>query len=106
MRLFFKRASAQGLVYGLSIGLALAWTMGASAQGYPTGPISLVVPFAAGSGTDAVARTVGQKLSERLKQAVVIDNKPGASAQLGAVHVAKAKPDDDKHLAFCEPEPV
>lgn len=93
MRLFFKRASTYGLGYGLGIGLALAWTLGASAQGYPTGPISLVVPFAAGSGTDAVARTVGQKLSERLKQAVVIDNKPGASAQLGAVHVAKAKPD-------------
>ena len=74
-----------------TVGLALS--LGAQAQSYPSGPISLVVPFAAGSGTDAVARTVGQKLSERLKQSVVIENKPGASAQLGAVHVAKAKPD-------------
>lgn len=65
----------------------------ASAQPYPNGPITLVVPFAAGSGTDSVARTVAQKLSERLKQPVVVDNKPGASAQLGAVYVAKAKPD-------------
>jgi tripartite-type tricarboxylate transporter receptor subunit TctC len=73
--------------------LGLACCVAAQAQVYPTGPITLVVPFAAGSGTDAVARTVGQKLSERLKQVVVIDNKPGASAQLGAVHVAKAKPD-------------
>lgn len=65
----------------------------AQAQGYPTAPVTLVVPFAAGSGTDSVARAVGQKLSERLKQPVLIDNKPGASAQLGAQFVAKAKPD-------------
>ncbi len=62
-------------------------------QAYPTGPITLVVPLAAGSGTDAVARAVAQKLSERLKQPVVVDNKPGASAQIGAQFVAKAKPD-------------
>ncbi len=63
------------------------------APAYPSAPITVVVPFAAGSGTDSVARTVGQKLSERLKQPVLIDNKPGASAQLGAQYVAKAKPD-------------
>ncbi|MEY2952056.1 MAG: hypothetical protein RLZZ401_143, partial [Pseudomonadota bacterium] len=66
----------------------LAWS-----QSYPSGPITLVVPFAAGSGTDTVARTVGQKLAERLRQPVLIDNKPGASAQLGAQFVARAKPD-------------
>lgn len=53
----------------------------------------MVVPFVAGSGTDAAARVVGQRLAERLKQPVLIDNKPGASAQLGAQFVAKAKPD-------------
>jgi tripartite-type tricarboxylate transporter receptor subunit TctC len=73
--------------------LALAFAGTAAAQGYPNQPITLVVPFAAGSGTDAVARAVAQKLSDRLKQPVVIDNKPGASAQLGAQYVAKAKPD-------------
>ncbi len=73
--------------------LALAFAPAAFAQGYPAGPVTLVVPFAAGSGTDAVARTVAQKLSERLKQPVLIDNKPGASAQLAAQYVAKAKPD-------------
>jgi tripartite-type tricarboxylate transporter receptor subunit TctC len=62
-------------------------------QSYPTAPINLVVPFAAGSGTDAVARIVSQKLSERLKQPVLIDNKPGANAQIAAEAVAKAKPD-------------
>ena len=65
----------------------------ASAQTYPNGPITLIVPFAAGSGTDAVARIVGQKLGERLRQPVVVDNKPGASAQIGAQAAAKARPD-------------
>ncbi|HSV51622.1 MAG TPA: tripartite tricarboxylate transporter substrate binding protein [Burkholderiaceae bacterium] len=73
--------------------LGLLWGPASLAQTYPAAPITLVVPFAAGSGTDAVARAVGQKLSERLKQPVLIDNKPGASAQLGAQFVAKAKPD-------------
>ncbi len=62
-------------------------------QNYPYQPITLVVPFAAGSGTDAAARVVAQKLAERLKQPVLIDNKPGASAQIGSMFVAKAKAD-------------
>ena len=65
----------------------------ALAQTYPSSPITLVVPFVAGSGTDAVARVIAQKLSDRLRQTVVVDNKPGASAQIGAVFVARAKPD-------------
>lgn len=77
----------------LAAAFGLLWTSAALAQAYPSAPITLVVPFAAGSGTDAVARTVGQKLSERLKQPVIIDNKPGASAQIGAQFVAQAKPD-------------
>jgi len=68
-------------------------TAPAQAQTYPNGPVTLIVPFAPGSGTDAVARIVGQKLSERLKQPVVVDNKPGASAQIGAQAAARAKPD-------------
>lgn len=65
----------------------------ALSQIYPSAPVTLVVPFAAGSGTDAVARIVGKKLSERLKQPVLIDNKAGANAQIGAQFVAKAKAD-------------
>ena len=65
----------------------------AMAQSYPSAPITLVVPFAAGSGTDGVARSVAQKLSERLKQPVIVENKAGASAQIAAQYVAAAKPD-------------
>ena len=76
------------------VGIAtLLCTTSAIAQGYPTKPITLVIPFAAGSGTDFVARTVAQKLSERLKQPVVVDNKAGASAQIAAQFVAKSAPD-------------
>ncbi|CAN7399518.1 tripartite tricarboxylate transporter substrate binding protein [Pseudorhodoferax sp. LjRoot39] len=64
-----------------------------SLQAQNTQPLTLVVPFAAGSGTDAVARTVGQRLAEKLGQPVLIDNKPGANAQVAAQYVAKAKPD-------------
>lgn len=73
--------------------LALVASTAAVAQGYPAGPITLVVPFAAGSGTDAVARIIAKRLGDRLKQPVLVDNKAGASAQIGAQYVAKAKPD-------------
>ena len=75
---------------------ACALALGATAalaQAYPDKPITLVVPFAAGSGTDAVARAVASGLATRLKQPVIVDNKPGANAQVAAQIVAKAKPD-------------
>lgn len=63
------------------------------AAGYPEKPIRLVVPFPAGGATDFMARGLGQKLSERLGQAVVIENKAGAGGALGAETVAGAAPD-------------
>jgi tripartite-type tricarboxylate transporter receptor subunit TctC len=65
----------------------------ASAQNYPTRRITLVVPYTPGSGFDIVARTVGQKLSERWGQPIVVDNKPGASGTIGTEAVANAAPD-------------
>lgn len=73
--------------------LVLAGATAALADTYPTKPITLVIPFAAGSGTDNVGRIVTQRLSERLKQPVVIENKPGANGQIAAEIVKNAKPD-------------
>ncbi|PLC48201.1 MFS transporter [Pollutimonas subterranea] len=66
---------------------------GAAAQGWPTKPVSLVVPFAAGGTTDVLARALGDKLSASLGQPVIVENKPGAGSTLGADIVARAKPD-------------
>jgi len=60
---------------------------------YPTRPIRLVVPFAAGSATDSMARILAQELGQRLGQNVVVDDRPGAFGQIAAVFVAKSKPD-------------
>ncbi|MBS0454160.1 MAG: tripartite tricarboxylate transporter substrate binding protein [Proteobacteria bacterium] len=65
----------------------------AQAADYPDRPIRIVVPYPPGGASDAVTRLVGQKLSERLKQPVVVDNKPGATEQIGAGFVAKSAPD-------------
>jgi tripartite-type tricarboxylate transporter receptor subunit TctC len=65
----------------------------AVAQTFPSKPLTLVVPFAAGSGTDNLARPVADKLSRELKQPVIVDNRPGGQAQIGASYVAKADPD-------------
>ena len=77
----------------LALAAGLLAVSAAIAQSYPSAPVTLVVPFAAGSGTDAVARIVAKKLGERLKQPVLVDNRAGANAQIAAQFVAKAKPD-------------
>jgi tripartite-type tricarboxylate transporter receptor subunit TctC len=64
----------------------------ARAQAYPTQPIKLVVPFAAGGATDALGRLLAEQFTTRLGQAVLVENKPGASAAIGALAVAKAAP--------------
>jgi len=65
----------------------------AQAQGYPTKPIRLVVPFPAGGATDIFARAVSQRLGEKLGGSVVVDNKPGAGGTIGSDIVAKAPAD-------------
>ena len=63
------------------------------AQSWPTQPVKIIVPFSPGTGMDILARTLGPKLTEMWQQPVVIENKPGASGNLGAYQGAKAAPD-------------
>jgi tripartite-type tricarboxylate transporter receptor subunit TctC len=65
----------------------------ALAQAWPSRPIKMIVPYTPGDGPDVLARLIGEKISERLGQPVIVDNKPGGSAQIGPAMVAKAPPD-------------
>jgi tripartite-type tricarboxylate transporter receptor subunit TctC len=78
----------------LAAALSLAAAGGASAQAaFPSRPVQLVVPFAAGGATDSLGRMLAQKLSDRWKQPVVVDNKPGATGAIGSQFVARAPAD-------------
>ena len=77
----------------MALAAILALATGAQAQTYPSNPIRLVVPFAPGGGADLMARILADPLSKRLGQPIVIENKPGGGATLGADLVAKAAPD-------------
>jgi tripartite-type tricarboxylate transporter receptor subunit TctC len=73
--------------------LLLALASGAWAQSYPTKPVTMIVPFAAGGPTDTVARTIGIAMQNTLKQTVVVENVGGAGGTLGVARVARATPD-------------
>ena len=89
MRFFLVRALA-----GLALGVALAAPLRPLfAEEYPSRPIHIIVPTAAGGLSDLSARVFGQKVQEDTKQAVVIDNRPGAGGIIGAEIAAKAPPD-------------
>src|SRR5229473_3796190 len=86
---FILRFTGLAFFAALLVGIAA----GALAQNYPTSPIRFIVPFPAGGSTDALVRTISEKLSENLGQPVVIDNRPGAGGTIGAGIAAKAAPD-------------
>jgi len=77
----------------LSIVAVFAAIQGAGAADYPTRPIKLVVPYAAGGPTDVLGRLVGEYLGRDLKQPVIIENKAGAQGAIGAEAVARSEPD-------------
>lgn len=79
------------LGWGMAAGLAPlpAW----AAEPWPTKPVTLVVPSSAGGGTDAFARALGQVLGDMFKQPVIVENKPGASGNVGAEYVSRAPAD-------------
>ena len=88
-----RRASFAALVATAVIGLPFATVATAQAADYPAKPIRFIVPYTAGGTTDLVARTVGQKVSEKLGQPVIIENRGGAGGNIGMDVVAKAAPD-------------
>ncbi|MEY2622070.1 MAG: hypothetical protein RIT26_1890 [Pseudomonadota bacterium] len=69
----------------------------ALAQSYPNRPIRIIVPYTPGDGPDVIARLIGNKISERLGQPVVVDNKAGASSQIGLDLTAKSAPVGTPH---------
>ncbi len=85
-----KRRCAGFLVLLAAFGTTAA---AALAQSYPSKPVHIVVPFAAGGAVDTLARLLGSKLADAFNQPVIVDNRPGAGGNLGADAVAKAAPD-------------
>ncbi len=90
---------ALGISYVLGLGAAVA-------QDYPSRLLKLVVPFGAGGPTDILARIVGQALSERLGQPVVIENRPGASGNIGTQAVINSPPDGYTLLVVAHPNAI
>lgn len=85
---------------GLWAGPSVAW-----AQAWPSRPVTMIMPFAAGGGTDLLARALAQDLSETLGQQFVVDNRTGAGGNIGAAAVAKATP-DGYTILFGTPGPL
>jgi tripartite-type tricarboxylate transporter receptor subunit TctC len=77
----------------LLAGLFLSCALSAPAQDYPSRPIHIIVPYTPGTGADILSRVLGPKIAERWKAAVVTDNRPGATGNIGAEAAAKAAPD-------------
>ena len=85
--------SFKAVATAISVACALAWPAASRAQPFPSKPIKLVVPFAAGGTADVLGRVIGQELSKGYGQAVVVENRGGAGGNLGAEAVAKSSPD-------------
>src|SRR5687767_2688073 len=87
-----------------AVAVAMAPTV-ANAQSWPVRPVTMIVPFPAGGATDLLARALGQELGEKLGQQFVIDNRTGATGNIGAAAAAKAPP-DGYTILFSTPGPI
>jgi len=81
------------LLISVFVALGMLAAGSASAQLYPTKPVRIIVPFAPGGGSDFIGRFIAQKLTERLGQQFIVDNRPGAGGNLGAELALKSPPD-------------
>lgn len=84
------KALLSAVAGGISLGAAFP---AAAADAYPSKPIKWVVPFTPGGAMDTMARTLGEKMSQSMKQPIVIENRPGAGGVIGSTTVAKSEPD-------------
>lgn len=76
-----------------AMSMAFTWPVVGSAQSYPNGAITMVVPFSPGAGTDIVARAISEKLTGLVGVPVIVENRPGAAGVIGTTQVANARPD-------------
>src|SRR4051794_5239018 len=81
------------LVKSAAFALAVTVSAGVTAQGFPSKPIRVVIPFVAGGPSDTVGRAIGSKFQDILGQPAVVENKPGANGSIAAEFVAKSDPD-------------
>jgi len=95
-----RRAVLAGAAAGLLAGRTAAW-----AQGWPSRPVTVIMPFAAGGGTDLLARALAEYLGEKLGQQFIVENRTGAGGNIGAAVVAKAAP-DGYTILFGTPGPL
>src|SRR6202162_4077697 len=87
-----RRAFMNAVLAALAV-LGGVMTAQAAEDDYPNRPVKIIVPFAPGGSTDVIARILAEKLSVELKQSLVVDNRPGASGNIGADAVAKSPAD-------------
>lgn len=88
-----RRRFALGLLASVALSSGLATTAAQAQAAFPSKPLSIIVPFAAGGATDILARIIGQALSMEIGQSVIIENRPGAGGNIGGQLAAKAAPD-------------
>ena len=101
MNLNLVLGAAAGQLIAACVALALASP--ALAQDWPNRPVKLIVPYTPGTGQDTIARTLAPKLTEKLGQPIVIENRPGAAGNIGTEMVAKAPPDGYTILLTASP---